>query len=133
MASVYPTLPALNRSISGSIEGEASQNDMTGASGTPDVSRAAITGITPHEQNGLTAPISVASNTATTGFAPSLVRMAVDAPERLRATDSGTEITKNGARCRNAFPTNRRIAIASFITIDNSIWVSFIVKLRYIE
>jgi hypothetical protein len=101
-ASGQPMLPALRNSISGSIDGEASQNDMTGARGTPDVSKAAITGMTPQEQSGLTAPISVASMTAIIGFFPRRLLIASEAPDRFSATASGTEIARNGARCRNA-------------------------------
>ena len=42
--------------ISGSIIGEDMQKAMTGASGTPDANIAAISGITPHEQKGESAP-----------------------------------------------------------------------------
>jgi hypothetical protein len=40
--------------------GEASQNAITADSGTPIASSAAIKGITPHEQNGESAPTSAA-------------------------------------------------------------------------
>ena len=38
------------------MTGEASQNAITAGSGTPIASRAAISGITPQEQNGDSAP-----------------------------------------------------------------------------
>lgn len=45
-----PTEVRIN--ISGSITGEAIQNAITGASGTPAANSDEIRGITPHEQNG---------------------------------------------------------------------------------
>ncbi len=54
--------------IDGSISGEDSQNAITAASGTPDASRAAITGMTPHEQNGDSAPIRLANTTIAAAF-----------------------------------------------------------------
>ena len=59
----------LRKKISGSIEGDAIQKDMTGGNGTPPINNAAITGITPHEQNGLNAPTSVAKKIAASGRA----------------------------------------------------------------
>ena len=54
-------MPAVSRNIEGSISGDASQNAITGASGTPIASSAAISGITPQEQNGDSAPIRAAA------------------------------------------------------------------------
>jgi hypothetical protein len=68
-ANSQPRVATLKKNISGSIEGEANQKDMTGASGTPPMSSAAITGMTPHEQNGLNAPTAVARKIAMTGCA----------------------------------------------------------------
>jgi hypothetical protein len=48
----------VSTNIDGSIRGEASQNAMTGASGTPMARSAAISGITPQEQKGESAPAS---------------------------------------------------------------------------
>jgi hypothetical protein len=59
-ASFQPNTDTLRKNISGSMEGEATQKANTGASGTPPIKSAVITGITPHEQNGLIAPIKVA-------------------------------------------------------------------------
>ncbi len=69
MARSKPSCDTLRKNISGSIEGDASQKDITGAMGTPLISRAEIIGITPHEQNGLIAPTSVASKMAISGLA----------------------------------------------------------------
>ena len=55
------------KNIDGSISGEASQNAITGASGTPVASSAAITGMTPQEQNGDSAPIRLATTIMTAG------------------------------------------------------------------
>ncbi len=60
-----PTDETLSIKISGSMDGDAIQNDMTGAKGTPPISMEATTGITPHEQNGLTAPTIVANKMET--------------------------------------------------------------------
>ncbi len=53
--------------IAGSISGEASQKAITGASGTPIESSAAINGMTPQEQKGDSAPISAALTIIVTG------------------------------------------------------------------
>ena len=50
----------MRKNCEGSINGDASQNAMTGANGTPATSNAAITGMTPQEQNGESAPIRLA-------------------------------------------------------------------------
>jgi hypothetical protein len=55
---------------------------MTGARGTPLVSRAAMTGMTPQEQRGLSAPTSVAMETATMPFP---LKDPLDAPRGSRA------------------------------------------------
>ena len=68
-ASFQPRAATLRKKISGSIDGEAIQNDITGANGTPLKSSAAITGITPHEQKGLNAPTAVAKKMAMIGRA----------------------------------------------------------------
>ncbi len=47
--------------IDGSMIGEASQNAITAGNGTPIASSAAISGITPHEQNGDRPPNSAAN------------------------------------------------------------------------
>ena len=67
MASSQPIMPTLKKKISGSMEGEAIQNDITGAMGTPLISSDAITGMTLHEQKGLNAPTMVASKMAVSG------------------------------------------------------------------
>ena len=64
----HPIVPVLKKNISGSIEGDAIQKDITGAKGTPPSNKEAIIGITPQEQNGLIAPTIVAKRIETTGF-----------------------------------------------------------------
>jgi hypothetical protein len=59
----------LRKKISGSIEGEAIQKAITGARGTPPISKVATTGMTLHEQKGLKAPTAVARRMATSGRA----------------------------------------------------------------
>jgi hypothetical protein len=46
-ANSQPMVATLRKKASGSIEGEAIQKDMTGARGTPPMSKAATTGTTP--------------------------------------------------------------------------------------
>ena len=67
IAKFHPMVPTLKKKISGSMEGDAIQNDITGANGTPLISSAAMTGMTPQEQKGLKAPTAVASRMAATG------------------------------------------------------------------
>ena len=80
MASSQPIMPALKKKISGSMDGEAIQNDITGASGTPLINSEAITGMTPHEQKGLKAPRIVASKMAASGLASNARLIYFDAP-----------------------------------------------------
>ena len=96
IASSHPITETLKKKISGSIDGEASQKDITGASGTPPISSEAITGITPHEQNGLKAPIMVANTMAVTGFLFSALLIYFEAPETLTKTATGMVITRYG-------------------------------------
>ena len=58
-----PRVAIVSKNICGSIKGEASQNAMTGAKGTPIIKRAAIKGIPPQEQKGERAPNKAAANT----------------------------------------------------------------------
>ncbi len=60
IANGVPSTAAVRTNMDGSISGEASQKAITGASGTPMASRAAISGITPHEQKGDNAPMPAA-------------------------------------------------------------------------
>lgn len=76
------------------MEGEAIQNAMTGASGTPPSNKEAITGITPHEHNGLNAPTTVARSIATIGLSPIIRFRNFDAPENLSATAKGIVIKR---------------------------------------
>lgn len=88
-ASSIPIMELLRKKISGSIDGDAIQNDITGASGTPPVSSEVITGITPHEQNGLNAPTHVARKIDRIGLPEKARVMCFDNPERLIMTASG--------------------------------------------
>jgi hypothetical protein len=69
----------LRKNISGSMDGDPIQKDITGANGTPPINKDAITGITPHEQNGLKAPTTVANNIDTIGFLLNALLMCFDA------------------------------------------------------
>ncbi len=66
--------------ICGSMRGEAIQNAMTGASGTPMLSNAAIRGMTPQEQNGDSAPNAAAVKTILTGCPEKARDMMLSAP-----------------------------------------------------
>jgi hypothetical protein len=93
-ARFQPSTELLRKKISGSIDGEAIQKDITGATGTPPISSELITGITPHEQKGLNAPTTVARKTETTGFFPNARVMYFEVPEILIITDKGIVITR---------------------------------------
>jgi hypothetical protein len=92
----------LRKNISGSMEGEASQKDMTGARGTPPTSIAQITGITPQEQKGLKAPMAVAARIAMSGRASNTRPILSEIPDILTATAMGIVISRYGHMWRNA-------------------------------
>ena len=94
IANFQPITELLRKNISGSIEGEAIQKDITGASGTPPVSNELITGITPHEQKGLKAPMQVARKTEIIGFLLNALVIYFEAPEMLTITDMGMVIRR---------------------------------------
>ena len=58
LASVnsVPKTGTISRNMEGSMSGDAKQNAITGASGTPAISSPAMIGTTPQEQNGDRAP-----------------------------------------------------------------------------
>jgi hypothetical protein len=89
IARFHPNTDALRKKISGSIVGEAIQNDITGASGIPAMSIELMTGMTEHEQNGPNAPAAVARSTATTGRALNAPRSLSPNPDRRRMTANG--------------------------------------------
>ena len=90
--SFHPIVATLKKKISGSIEGEAIQKDITGAKGTPPISRLAIRGITPQEQNGLNAPTNVANSIDRNTFLFNAFEMYFDTPDTLTITDIGIVI-----------------------------------------
>ena len=94
IASCHPKTDVLRKNISGSIDGDAIQNDITGASGTPPISNEVITGITPHEQSGLNAPTMVAKKIATSGFLLNALVMNRDAPDTFTATEIGMVMSR---------------------------------------
>ena len=67
-AKLKPMPAAVKINISGSMIGEAIQKAITGASGTPAPSMAAMRGITPQEQKGESAPTKAAIMVALTGL-----------------------------------------------------------------
>jgi len=78
------------------MDGDASQNDITGASGTPPISMAATTGTTLHEHSGLKAPTKVARMMATMGRAENAWLIYFDAPVIFTATAIGMVINRYG-------------------------------------
>jgi len=76
------------------MEGEAIQNDMTGARGTPPSSREAMTGITPQEQKGLKAPSTVARKMDIIGFPLRLRCMIFETLLSLMITARGMVISR---------------------------------------
>jgi len=82
------------------MDGEANQNDMTGARGTPPIRSEEITGITPQEQNGLNAPTKVARRIEAMGFLENALVMNLAAPVIFTATARGMEINIYGHMCR---------------------------------
>ena len=92
----HPIVAVLKKKISGSMEGEAIQNDITGASGTPLINKEAITGITPQEQKGLMAPIRVANTMEIQGLLLKMLPMYFDKLENCMPTASGIVISKYG-------------------------------------
>jgi hypothetical protein len=81
IANSHPKVLTVRRKISGSMDGDANQNVITGARGTPPISSAAITGITEQEHNGLNAPTNVARKMAVIGRAVKARLMYLEAPD----------------------------------------------------
>lgn len=118
MASFQPRIELLRKNISGSIDGDAIQNDITGARGTPPVSNELMTGITPQEQKGLKAPTHVARNTDSRGLPAKALFMYFDAPERLIITARGMVTKRYGQRWMKDFITNTVILIICSMISD---------------
>ena len=115
----------LKKKISGSIDGEAIQNDITGPNGTPPIKSEATTGIKPHEQNGLNAPTTVARMMAGIGRAANARRMWLAAPLIWTTTASGMVISRYGQILTNDRETRVAISMSSY-----SMFCSIIVKSR---
>jgi hypothetical protein len=86
----------VRKKISGSIEGDATQKDITGAKGTPPMSSAATTGMTEQEHKGLNAPTKVARKIAVIGRAVKARLMNLAAPDIFTATAMGIVISRYG-------------------------------------
>jgi hypothetical protein len=110
-ARLIPSTELLKKKISGSIDGDAIQKDITGARGTPPIRSELMTGITPQEQKGLKAPMHVARKTETRGFFPNALVMYLDAPERFIITESGIVTSRYGQMWRNDFTMKSEILI----------------------
>lgn len=115
--SFQPIVAVLNRKISGSMEGEAIQNDITGASGTPPIKSEEMTGITPQEHKGLSAPSIVAKKMDKIGFLFSVFLMILETPRRLTLTARGIDIRKYGHKWRNESVMNWKICTICSIFI----------------
>jgi len=96
MANSHPKKPTVKKKISGSMDGDANQKDITGARGTPPINIAATTGLTLHEQSGLKAPTAVARRMAIIGRAVKARLMCFAAPDIFTATAIGMVINKYG-------------------------------------
>ena len=79
-ANSKPSTPVVSTNIDGSITGEASQNAITADRGTPIASSAAMSGITPQEQNGESPPASAPSRIIRTGAPVKAFAMRLSAP-----------------------------------------------------
>ena len=96
-ANPTPRLPAITKNCVGSINGEAIQKAMTGASGTPAAKRPAMSGITPHEQKGVRPPTTAAMG-ITQPSRPSKARATIaSVPLALAAAANRTESANHGA------------------------------------
>jgi len=78
------------------MEGEASQKDITGARGTPPINKAATTGMTDAEHNGLNAPKKVDRKIAMIGRALNERLMYLDIPDIFTPTAMGIVISIYG-------------------------------------
>ena len=87
-------MPTVRKKISGSMEGEANQKDITGARGTPPINHAATTGMTEQEHSGLKAPNKVAKIIARIGWAAKTRLIYFEAPDIFTATAMGIVISR---------------------------------------
>ena len=97
MAKSIPSVPLVNINIDGSIKGEASQNAITGASGTPIESKAAISGITPQEQKGDMAPPTAARKIMVNVLPRNAAAIRLSAPVAFTYAAIPMEASKNGS------------------------------------
>jgi len=88
--------------------GDAMQNASTGAIGTPAASKPATSGMTPHEQNGESAPKMEARAIALTGLPSNALATNWSAPEALSAAATPTDRTIKG----RIFSTASKVKIA---------------------
>ena len=95
-ANGQPRNAALMKKISGSIVGEATQNAITGANGTPPINIEAITGTTLQEQKGPKAPAAVASKIPMIGRRPKAPVSRFETPDTRRITANGMLIANSG-------------------------------------
>ena len=107
-ANSRPSVAAVNANMFGSISGELSQKAITGASGTSAASRPAITGMTPQEQNGDSAPITAASMIMRVGLPVNALATSPSSPLALAKAAQPTEMASHGAIPMRALPVKAR-------------------------
>lgn len=95
--------------IEGSMTGEASQNAITADSGTPMLSKAAINGMTPHEQNGDSPPASAASPIISKGDPVKARAIRLSAPVAPAHAAMAIDRIRNGAVCSSASRVKARL------------------------
>jgi hypothetical protein len=123
-ARLKPKVAVENKKISGSMDGLASQKAMTGAKGTPEAIRAAITGMMEQEQNGAKAPMAVAINMATNQCLLKIFFIFLSALKCLIMTEIGIVTKRTGHMCKRFSMTKLIILRIGFISAP------FIVKIR---
>ncbi len=101
-AKPMPSVPAAMTNCVGSISGDAIQNAMTGASGTPAPSRPATSGITPQEQNGSNAPIREATRIMRPWRPVNARAASASAPVARAAAAIATDAASQGAMCASS-------------------------------
>ncbi len=88
MANGGPSTPMVTTTMLGPITGDDTQKAITGASGRPRRSSAAISGSTPRPQTGVSVPARLASTTARTGPPDTQAQARSDQCPRARAPAS---------------------------------------------
>jgi len=88
------------------MDGDAIQNDITGASGPPPVHSDRLIGVALHEQSGLIEPMNVANKIEIAGLRTIAFRTYFAAPETFTATATGIVSSSSHQLRASAFSTN---------------------------